>query len=87
MAVQGTLAATGQTAGELGSKIDISISGTWAGTAKLQRYMSGGWQDTGDSWTANVQATVDGAAPLQYRLDWTRVSGDLVYHLIGASPV
>lgn len=87
MAAQGTLAASGQSDVELGSKLDISISGTWAGTAKLQRFMSGGWQDTGDSWTANVEAVIEGASPLKYRLDWTRVSGDLVYHLIGAMPV
>lgn len=87
MAVQGTLSASNQTAAELGSKLDISLSGTWTGTVKLQRFMSGAWQDTGDSWTANAQVVVEGASPLQYRLDWTRTSGDLVYHLIGATPV
>lgn len=85
MAVQGTLVATGQTAGELGSKIDISLSGTWVGTVVLQRYMSGGWQNTGDSWTANDEIYVEGATPLMYRLDWTRTSGSLVYHLNGAT--
>lgn len=85
MAVSVTLAATGQTEPELATRLDISLSGTWTGTAKLQRKVGiTGWVDTGDSWTTNVETYLEGASMLQYRIDWTRSSGSLVVNLIGA---
>lgn len=82
MADQATLAASGQSQPVVGNAVDLSLSGTWTGTVKLQRFMSGGWQDTGDSWTANTEQVIAAATPQKFRIDWTRVSGSLVYHLI-----
>lgn len=79
----GTLDASGQSAVELGINLDISLSGTWAGTVKLQRFMASGWRDTGDSWTANGEFLANSATRNKWRLDWTRVSGSLVYDLRG----
>lgn len=87
MAISQTLSSTTQTDAELGSKLDISLSGTWVGTAKLQRKINGTWVDTGDSWTANVETLAEAASPFQWRIDFTRTSGSLVVGLFGASPV
>lgn len=81
--ITGTLAATGQS-GELGpcKAVHISITGTWAGTVKAQRSLDGtNWVDLPNaSWTANVQTQFQiGVRPIIFRLDWTRVSGSLVY--------
>ena len=80
---QGTLAASGQSGEIHGKRADIALSGTWVGTVNLQRYVSGGWNNTGDSWTANAIDVVDGATHGTYRLDWTRTSGSLVYDIRG----
>lgn len=75
------LTVSGQTDEVVGRRLDISLSGTWAGTAKLQRFMAGGWQDTGDSWTANAEVVAEAAGAVRWRIDWTRVSGSLVYEI------
>lgn len=82
MATQ-TLDASGQTTPENGVNLDISLSGTWTGTAKLQRFMGGGWQDTGDSWTANGEFVAEAGGRMKWRIDWTRLSGSLVVELRG----
>lgn len=81
--VTGTLAATGAS-DELGpcKAVHISITGTWAGTVKAQRSLDGtNWVDLPNaSWTANVETQFQiGVRPIIFRLDWTRVSGSLVY--------
>lgn len=81
--VTGTLSASGQTAACHGRRLDILLSGTWVGTVKLQRYTQGAWVDTTDSWTANDFIVVDGATPADYRLDFTRSSGSVVYEMTG----
>lgn len=82
-----TLNASGQSEAEPGRTLDISISGTWTGTVKLQRWMAGAWQDTGDSWTANGEFVAEAATPVKWRLDWTRSSGSLVYDIRGNTQV
>lgn len=79
----GSLASSTQSNIVIGRSVDISLSGTWVGTVKLQRYMAGDWRDTGDTWTANVEAVADSARFTQWRLDFTRTSGTLVYELRG----
>lgn len=82
--VTGTLSATGQTAACHGRKIDIILTGTWVGTVALQRKVDAStWLDCGEAWTANDAYVVDGVTPGDYRLDWTRTSGSLVYNLQG----
>ena len=80
----GTLAATGQSAA-IGPcrATNVSLSGTWVGTAVLQRYINGDWRAIdGASWTANIETIKQvGASPYLTRIDWTRTSGSLVYEI------
>lgn len=74
-----------------GQLVYVSLSGTWAGTAKVQRSYDGGatWYDMtvgGSAWasfTANCDEAVDETTRfgIQYRIDFTRTSGTLNYRL------
>ncbi len=78
----GTLASSTQS-NEVGAckAVNLSLSGTWTGTAALQRYIGGQWVNV-KSWTANVETIVQlGARPVRARIDFTRTSGSLVYAL------
>lgn len=84
MAIKETLSTSTQSSAEIGRTLDISLSGTWTGTVELQRLMGGTWMDTGDSWTANAEAFAQAAgAGTQWRVDFTRSTGDLVVNLVG----
>lgn len=76
-----TMSASGQSSDVIGNGVDLILSGTWAGTVKLQVYANGGWVDTGDSWTANDMLVIETATSHKWRIDWTRVSGTLAYEL------
>ena len=79
----GTLASSTQSAVVGPAKrVDVSLSGTWAGTVALQRKIAGNWF-TMESYTENSDVVVDVAARLGclVRLDFTRNSGSLVYVL------
>lgn len=91
--VSGSLAATGQSAvftPSPGRPVRLRLSGTWVGTAKVQRKDRGDatWRDMtagGAAWasfTANCNEDVDEASEdAQYRVDFTRTSGTLEYRL------
>jgi long-subunit fatty acid transport protein len=82
--VEGTLAATGQSGLVSGRKVDVILSGTWVGTVKLQVLSQNVWTDTGTSWTANAFQVVDVGDILQWRLDFARTSGSLIFDLRGS---
>lgn len=79
----GTLASSTQTDSVIGKNLDITLSGTWVGTVALQRYVGSTWISTGDTWTANAADVAEAATPGEWRLDFTRTSGSLVYDLRG----
>lgn len=82
--VAGSLAVSGQSSpAVLGKAVDLALSGTWVGTVKLQVFTQNTWVDTGDSWTANTFKIIDAATPQQWRIDFARTSGTLVYDLRG----
>ncbi len=76
---------------QAGRPVRLRISGTWTGTAKVQRSDDGGsnWYDmtvNGAAWasfTANCNEEVDDPATggIQYRLAFTRSTGTLDYRL------
>jgi hypothetical protein len=76
-----SLEATGATAAvALGGYFDLSLSGTWAGSAVLERSRDSGvtWHPV-ETYTANVESY--GYQPVGgvvYRINWTRDSGTLV---------
>jgi len=93
-AVTDSLSATGAGTtfyGVQGRAVFLSITGTWAGTVKVQRSHDGGttWSDMtagGSAWasfTANCDEIVDEAAHsgLRYRVYFTRTSGTAVCRL------
>ena len=93
-AVSGSLASSTQSSTfqtEGPGLVSVALSGTWVGTAKVQRSYDRGttWRDMtvgGSTWasfTANCDEPVDEAARagIQYRIDFTRTSGTLVYSL------
>lgn len=93
-AVSASLAATGQSdafTAQAGRPVRVRLSGTWAGTAKVQRSDDGGsnWFDmtvNGSAWasfTANCNEEVDDPSrpDIQYRINFTRSSGTLVFRL------
>jgi hypothetical protein len=95
--VTGTLAATGDSSATPfypvpGRAFNVSLSGTWAGTALLKRKLPGEAAFStftvagaaGGSWTANLNEAatiIPVEAGEQYAIYWTRVSGSLVYRL------
>jgi long-subunit fatty acid transport protein len=81
--VEGTLAATGQSGFVSGRKVDVLLSGAWVGTVKLQVLSQNVWTDTGTSWTANAFQVSDVGDIFQWRLDFARTSGSLIFDLRG----
>jgi hypothetical protein len=82
--VQDTLAISGQSDDVIGNKVDLTFSGTWTGTIALQIYASAGWQNTGDTWTANGSYLAESAQMRKWRVDFTRASGTLSYDIRSA---
>lgn len=92
--ITGSLSATNQSAAftaQSGRPVRVRLSGTWTGTAKVQRSDDGGsnWFDmtvnalAWASFTGNVNEEIDdpSRAGIQYRIDFTRNSGTLVFRL------
>lgn len=90
-----TLAATGASNPILlmsGCTLNMSITGTWTGTVKMQRLIptaanpyrpsagNSNWQDV-DSWTANYENRIDVADGCWYRMYFDRTSGSAVVRL------
>lgn len=92
--ITGSLSVSGQSAvftPQAGREVYVRLSGTWTGTAKVQRSRDAGatWADmtvAGTPWavfTANCDEAVDdpGHGDFRYRIDFVRTSGTLDYVL------
>lgn len=92
--VANSLAQSGESAAftaQAGRPVRVRLSGTWTGTAKVQRSDDDGqnWFDltvNGAAWasfTGNVNEEIDdpSRAGIQYRVHFTRNSGTLAYRL------
>lgn len=81
--VTGTFTATGESAEVVSNKVDVSLSGTFSATVKIQRYMGGAWKDY-DSKTAAYEAMIESAARYRWRLSCSAyTSGTVTYVLNG----
>ena len=82
--LSGTLSATGQSStAPVKGKYNLSLSGTWTGTAKLQRSFDNGstWVDV-YSTTSNIeQLGEEIEEQIVYRVDFARSTGALVYRV------
>jgi hypothetical protein len=83
--VSGTFAATGTSAAQNhsgGGLLGLSISGTFVGTIKLERYMGAAWH-TIETYTSITEKNVSTAsASILYRLNCSAyTSGTVTYYL------
>lgn len=84
MAIQGTFTNTGTSDAETFSSADLSITGTFVATVKLQRSFDGtNWGDI-EVFTAAAERVIEPATGGSYRLTCTAyTSGTVNYYVAG----
>ncbi len=84
--ISGTFTATGESSAVRGRACDVSISGSFTATVKIQRFIGGNWVDWA-SKTAAYEGMEEGASPAtEWRLSCSAyTTGTVTYALVASN--